>query len=131
MDSQEINLAARARSHEALQPVEARGAIAVAHRGRADLDLAAELLHVGFPCVGGVLGGHVGLGGEVGLVEAEDVGRAVGDGGVGVFDPLGEMLVGGAPEHGDEVHGGGDGAAGLGIPVVGPADGGAFEKGGQ
>jgi len=59
------------------------------------------------------------------------VGSAVGDGGVGVVDPVGEMQVGGTPEHGDEVHRGGDGAAGLGVPVVGPADGGAFKEGGQ
>lgn len=129
MDGHEIDLAARARGHEALQPSQAGRAVAVADRRRTDLDFAAELLHV-VPRAGGVLRGHVGLGREIGLVEAEDVGGAVVDGGVDVVGPFREVQLGGAPEHGDEVHGRGDGAAGLGVPVVGPADGGAFEEGG-
>ena len=102
MDGDEIDLTARARGHEFLQPVESGVAATVAHGRRADLDLVAEFLHV-VPSAGGFFGAHVGLGAEVGLVEAEDVGRAVGDGLVDVGLPVREVVRVGAPEHGHEV----------------------------
>ena len=91
VDGDEIDLAARARGHEFRQPVETRCAAAVAHGRRADLDLVAEFLHV-VPGGGGFFGGHVGLGAEVGLVETEDVGRAVGDGLLDVGLPVREVV---------------------------------------
>ena len=103
MDGDEIDLAARARGQEFREPVEARGAAAVAHGRGADLDLVAEFLHV-VPRGRGFFRAHVGLGAEVGLVEAEDVGCAVGDGRVDVRLPVRQVVGIGAPEHGDEVH---------------------------
>ena len=103
MDGDKVDLAARARGHEFLQPGQSDLAAAVAHRGAADLDRVAEFLHV-VPRVGGLLGRHVRLGGEVGLVEAEDVGCAVGDGGLDVGFPVWQVEFVGAPEHGNEIH---------------------------
>lgn len=71
------------------------------------------------------------MGWEVRLVEAEDVGCAFRDGGCSVGLPVGKVVWAGVPEHGDEVHGGGDVASWLGVPVVAPADLGAFEEGGE
>lgn len=102
VDGDEIDLAARAGGEEFREPVEARGAAAVADGRGADFDFVAEFLQV-VPRAGGFFGAHVGLGAEVGLVEAEDVGCAVGDGAVDVGFPVGQVVGVGAPEHGDEV----------------------------
>ena len=59
------------------------------------------------------------------------MGRAVGDGGFNVGFPVGKVVGRGAPEHWDVVHRGWDGAVRGGVPVVAPADGGAFEEGSE
>ena len=103
VDGDEVDLAARAPADEIREPVETRGSAAVADGWGTDFDFAAKGLHIG-PCIDGFLRRHVGLSGKVGLVEGENVGGAVGDGGVDVVLPLGKVQVGGAPEHGDVVH---------------------------
>lgn len=79
MYSNEIDLAARALADEIGQPVQACGTTSVADGWGADLNLASKLLHVR-PRINSFLRRHIGLSSEVWFVEAENVGRAVGDG---------------------------------------------------
>lgn len=122
MDRDEVHLAARTGTHEFLQPVQPHIPTTVAYGGAPNLDLASKLLHV-IPCRGCLFGRHVGLSAEVRFVETEDVRCAVRDRLVDVGFPFGQMVIVCAPEHGHEVHAGGDVAAGGGVPVVAPADG--------
>lgn len=62
-------------------------------------------------------GGNVGLGGEIGFVESENVFAAAGEGGVDVDGPSGSV---GSPQHGHVFNAGGEAAAGRAAPVVGP-----------
>ena len=54
------------------------------------------------------------------LDSQEKVGAACGDGSLGVRHPGRGVRGVATPEHGEVVDAGGEGAAGLGVPVVGP-----------
>lgn len=133
VDGEEIDVAATALLEESGEVLETLVRVgAVADGGRTQLDVAVvfgvEGLHVGHPALDGGGYVHVGLGGEIGLVESEEMLGAGGDGSFGVLFPARRVEGGqGVPEHGDEFFGGVDGAAGGRVPVVEPADVGVVE----
>ena len=133
MNDVEIDLAARARAHELLQPLETVGltggrvdAHTIAHLRGAKLHVPArKRRHVLFPSTGRRAGRQVGLISDIGLVEAEEVGGAT----VGAIDRF--LCVGGPGAGGlglERVEGGRVGQSiddlpGRGVPVPGPGDG--------
>ena len=125
-----------ASSDPLLQPGHApdrrRGRVGIADAGRAQLQLALERHDPILETLGGGSGSQIAPApdaGHVGLVEGEEVGGAVGLAGVDVLVEAAGVVGVEAPEHGDEVVGGGE-AGGLGVPVVGPGDAGGFGEGG-
>lgn len=124
VDVAKVNLAAVdavAGSHELLEPVETLAGLAtVADRGSTNLDLAGVLAHVLGVSSGGGTGRHVGLARHVGLVEAEELLAAIGDGGLGVLVPVAGVDRKVTPERGNEVLLARDATA-RGAPVVEPA----------
>lgn len=121
VDSKSADLAVSALAEEALHPVQSlTGGARVANSRADEGGIAGVGGHV-LLVVGGSLGRrHVGLAGDVGLVEAQQVLAARGKGRVGSGRPATVHL--GAPEHGDVLHAGGKGTIGLHVPVVGPGD---------
>lgn len=129
VDGDEVDGAGGAGAEEALEPAEAHARVgaAVGHRRRAELGLPGILLHVGLVPRGGGLVAQVRLRGKVGLVEAEEVGGAGGDGAAGCGVPARGGPVAEAPEHRHEFEARGDRAAGARGPVVAPGRRGADE----
>lgn len=120
MNGDEIDSAAAACVQEAAEPSKPDGSVAVAYCGGSKLCFAGVWFHVLVPGVGCLLWGEVGLFGEIGFVESEQMGGASGDGGVRVGVPVRGVHGKGTPHHGDEVEVGRNGAPGLGVPVVAP-----------
>lgn len=124
VDGEKIDVAAIAGGEEGGQVRETLVLVGtVADGGGTQFDGAVVFLvegfHVFLPALDGLADVHVGLGGEVGFIEGEEVLGAGGDGGVGVLGPAGRVVGGeDVPEHGDKFLGGVDGAAGGGVPVL-------------
>lgn len=121
VDANGADVAVRAAVHERLQPVETlAGIVAVGDRGADECGLAGvrrDVLLVGLDSFGG---GHAGLAGVVGLVEAKDVVAAAGEGGLDRRRPAAEHLA--APELGYELDALWDEAVGEHVPVIRPRD---------
>lgn len=96
MDRDEIDGAGRTSDEELFEPDEA----AVGDGRGGELGTAGEGLQVGLMAGGGGGGAEVRLGGEVGLVEGEEVLGAGGDGGGSGALPVVGVLGLRAPEHG-------------------------------
>lgn len=96
MDGDEIDGAGRTGDEELFEPDEA----GVGDGRGGELGTAGEGLQVGLMAGGGGGGAEVGLGGQVGLVEGEEVLGAGGDGGRGGAWPVVGVLGLRAPKHG-------------------------------
>jgi hypothetical protein len=80
VDADEVDLAACALGKEVSEPGEPHGSSTVGDGWRAKLRLASEGHHVGFVTSSCCCGRKVGLGAEIGLVHAHQVGGASGNG---------------------------------------------------
>lgn len=136
MDGDEIDMASAAALEEGGQVSKTLILVgAVADGGGTELDVAVvlgvERFQVFVPAVDGLADIHVGLSGEVGFVEGEEVFGAGGDGGFGVGFPARSVEWGeGVPEHGDEFLSRVNVTTRDGVPVVHPANVGVVELGG-
>ena len=120
--------AAGAGVHEGVHPAETLAVVGGGARGGSDeLGLTRVGGDVRLVVVGGIRRAHVGLGGNIGLVEAHDVVATAGEDSLDGANPAAEVPS--TPEHGDELDTVGQGAGERTSPVVGPGNGVAGAQG--
>ena len=134
VDGDEVDRAGRALGQELVEPVQpdvgfgvGLVVVAVADRGRAEFGFAGVRLHVLPPGGDGFVGSEVGLRGEVGFVEGEEVGRAFAESTVGILVPVRGVHRDRAPHHGNVIEVRGNFPSRSRVPVVAPRNRAFFE----
>lgn len=121
VDVKEVNVALSSAAVEELaQPAETHLATTVRDCRGTDRGFSNKGFHVLLVCLDSILRRHVCLGGDIRLVEAEDIFAASGEDRRGGFRPVVEELL--SPEHGGIVDAVTN-VVGVGAPVVGPGGG--------
>lgn len=122
VDAHAVDSAVGARGHKVGEPGQSHGAAAVSDGWGAELGFTGEGFHVLLPSGCGIFRRHVGLGGEVGLIEGEEVLGTRVDGGLRVVAPRAGEIRSSAPEErqvADTAH---VKAAAVTAPVVRPSN---------